>query len=384
MTTSLQPAPAFGDVYRGKTVLVTGHTGFKGAWLAWWLLRLGARVIGYSQPAPTTPSLFELSGLSGELIHVEADIRDGARLRAAMAEHRPEVVFHLAAQPLVRASYREPVATFEINAMGTVHLLEAVRHVPSVKACVVVTTDKCYDNREWVHAYRENDPLGGHDPYSASKAAAELVTASYRASYFPPERGVGIATARAGNVIGGGDWAEDRLVPDSVRALVAGEPIHVRNPRAIRPWQHVLEPLAGYLWLGVKLLAAPTRFGEAWNFGPSGGRPMTVGEVVERVVAHWGTGSWRHDPASASDALHEANFLKLDVSKATAALGWEPITDFAQAIETTMAWYAAHHHDAAFDARAFTLAQIDAYVQAAAARQVAWAIEPPQSEQPLA
>lgn len=369
------PVPLFGGAYAGRTVLVTGHTGFKGAWLSWWLTRLGARVVGYALP-PEAPSLFQATGLADAVTHVTGDIRDGERLAGMMREHEPAFVFHLAAQALVRPSYREPAATFAINTMGTVHLLEAVRQAPSVRACVVVTTDKCYENREWVYAYRENDPVGGHDPYSASKAAAELVVASYRASFFSSGRGPGVATARAGNVIGGGDWAEDRLIPDCVRALAAGEAVAVRNPQAIRPWQHVLDPLAGYLWLGARLAEAPERFAEAWNFGPAGNRPMNVGEVVAQAVAAWGSGAWTPEPDARADALHEAHFLKLDVAKAAALLGWEPVLGFGDAIEATMAWYAANHRDPAFDARRFTLDQIAAYEARAQRQGAAWAPTP--------
>lgn len=362
---------SFDGVYAGRTVLVTGHTGFKGSWLSLWLSSLGARVVGYALPPDTTPSLFEDARVADRVTHLMADIRDADALKEALAAHRPELVFHLAAQPLVRASYRSPEETFEVNVMGTVRLLEAVRHTPGVRACVVVTTDKCYENREWDYAYRENDPMGGRDPYSASKGCAELVAASYRAS-FAGASGFALATARAGNVLGGGDWAEDRILPDAIRALSAGMPVPVRNPGAVRPWQHVLEPLAGYLWLGARLLSDPGRFSHAWNFGPDPASSVPVGTVVDRVVSLWGGGSWEaHGTAEA--APHEARLLRLDTAKAQTLLSWMPVYGLEETLKATLAWYAAYHRDPQLDVQAFTLAQIAAYERQAASQGVAWA-----------
>lgn len=355
---------AFGGAFAGQTVLVTGHTGFKGAWLTLWLTHLGARVVGYALP-PEPDALFTEAGLSARIEHHLGDVRDGAHLERVMADCPPAYVFHLAAQPLVRAAYQDPAGTFDVNVMGTVRVLEAIRRSPSVKAAVVVTTDKCYDNREWAYAYRENDPLGGHDPYSASKAACELAVASYRKSFF--QDGPAVATARAGNVIGGGDWAADRIVPDCIRALMRDEPIVLRRPEAVRPWQHVLEPLAGYLWLAARLAVAP-RFADAWNFGPVGGGHLRVREVVERAIAAWGAGSWQLHP-EADAQPHEATLLKLDATKAVDQLGWTPIMGADAAIAETVRWY-RERQNPAFDAHDFTLAQIRAYEAAAA--HAAW------------
>lgn len=361
----------FQGSYEKKTVLVTGHTGFKGAWLSLWLSRLGARVVGYALP-PTTPSLFEEARLEESLTHLVGDVRDREALERTLSEHQPEIVFHLAAQPLVRYSYRSPVETYETNVMGTVNLLEAIRQTPSVKACLVVTSDKCYENREWVYAYRENDAMGGYDPYSSSKGCAELVTAAYRNSFF--QAGPAIASVRAGNVIGGGDWAEDRIVPDCMRALASGFPIGVRNPHAVRPWQHVLEPLSGYLWLGARLLQEPAPHAEAWNFGPLGPSNVTVREVVERLVAFWGDGAW-HTPELGASQPHEAHFLKLDTTKATNLLGWRPVYDLETTLRAVSDWYAAFYRASDFDARAFTLSQIEAYERQATMDGLAWARE---------
>jgi CDP-glucose 4,6-dehydratase len=281
------------SAFAGRRVLVTGHTGFKGAWLSLWLQRLGAEVMGYALPPPTDPSLFELAKLARRLDHVVGDVRDLDALLTAFDRHAPEVVFHLAAQPLVLRSYREPKETFDTNVGGTVNVLEAVRRTPSVKAVVVVTSDKCYENREWVFGYREDDAMGGHDPYSASKGAAELVTAAYRRSFFAPDastRVVGLASARAGNVIGGGDFADDRILPDALRAVQAGKPLLVRNPGSTRPWQHVLDPLAGYLLLATRLLDDPGRYAEAFNFGPDLSGVSSVRELVTSFYASLGDG----------------------------------------------------------------------------------------------
>lgn len=341
--------------WRDKSVLLTGHTGFKGGWLSLWLQRLGARVHGYALPAATQPSLFVEARVSEGMRHVEGDIRDLSSLKACMESARPEIVFHLAAQALVRESYRDPVETMTSNVIGTMNLLEAVRATPSVKAVVVITSDKCYENREWLWPYRENEALGGRDPYSASKACAEIVTASWRSSFLD-EQGVAVATARAGNVIGGGDWAADRLVPDALRAWQGGEALQVRSPHAVRPWQHVLEPLAGYLLLAESLFHC--NGAEAWNFGPADTDMRSVGGLLDRLVILWGEGAlWLAD---AGQHPHEAGLLRLDSSKARALLGWQPEFNIDQALEQVIRWHRAWM--AGEDMRAFTLSQIDQYM----------------------
>jgi CDP-glucose 4,6-dehydratase len=324
------------EFWRDRPVLVTGHTGFKGGWLATWLLALGARVTGYALAPDTTPSYFAGCGLAGRLHSRLGDVTDGAALEAALAVARPSVVFHLAAQALVRRSYRAPVETFATNVLGTARLLEAVRRTPSVEAVVVVTSDKCYDNHERPEGYREDEPLGGHDPYSASKAAAELVTAAYRRSFFAA--GARIATARAGNVIGGGDWAEDRLVPDVMRALAGGQTVRVRNPSAVRPWQHVLEPLGGYLMLAERL-SESDHVATAFNFGPRDEDAVPVAALVELVLGHWGDGRW--EAVAETDAPHEAGLLRLDCRRAHERLGWRPALTLKEAAELTVTWYRA-------------------------------------------
>ncbi len=335
------------DTFRGRRVLVTGHTGFKGSWLAIWLARLRAKVSGYALPPPTTPSNFVVSNVRRLLENnVTADIRDGACLDEAFEQIDPEIVFHLAAQPLVRASYALPHETFEINMLGTAAVLDAVRRRNKPCVVVVVTSDKCYENREQVWGYRETDPLGGHDPYSASKAAAEILVASYRRSFFSPERlhqhHVKLATVRAGNVIGGGDWAGDRIVPDAVRHLVAGVPIPVRNPRAVRPWQHVLESLSGYLTLAAKMCESDDpRWCEAWNFGPASGEELSVARLVEQFLAAWGDGAWTD--VSAADQPHETAMLRLNIDKSRYQLGWRPRWTPCQAVERTAGWYRRYY-----------------------------------------
>jgi CDP-glucose 4,6-dehydratase len=328
--------------WEGKRVFITGHTGFKGSWLSTWLTTMGASVKGYALAPATDPNLFETLGLEGELAHIVADIRDRDRLERELCSFEPEVVFHLAAQPLVRDSYAQPVETYATNVMGTVHLLDAVRRCDSVRAVVNVTTDKCYHNREWVWGYRETDSLGGYDPYSSSKAASELVTASYRQSFFHSDRhaehGVGLASARAGNVVGGGDWSKDRLVPDAARAFVAGEPVVVRNPRATRPWQHVLEPLSGYIILAQKLQDGAA-MAEAWNFGPVAEDVVPVGVLMDRFVAAWGGGVSWSDGSGGQKGPHEAGLLMLDCSKAHHLLGWAPRLHLDACLEATAEWY---------------------------------------------
>jgi CDP-glucose 4,6-dehydratase len=337
-------------------VLVTGVTGFKGSWLALWLRELGATVIGYSLPPPTTPSLFECAHLRDAIEWIDADVRDGARLRRAVREARAEVVFHLAAQSLVRASYEIPVETFETNVLGTVNLLDALRDEASLRAVVVVTSDKCYENREWCWPYREGDALGGHDPYSSSKACAEIVTKAYYRSFFM-SRKVGVASARAGNVIGGGDWARDRLIPDIVAALGKGESVLVRNPASVRPWQHVLEPLLGYLLLAERLADGADAFSDGWNFGPNPDAVRPVSELVGSICSSWGDGARWH--AAETVQPHEAKTLALDASKARTQLGWRPRLTLDEALSWTVEWYKALR--SGDDMRDRSLAQIRRY-----------------------
>jgi CDP-glucose 4,6-dehydratase len=329
------------NFWQGRRVFLTGHTGFKGAWLALWLDHMGACVTGYALPPPTKPSFYELAGIEECVESVIGDINDAARLRNSLQAAEPEIVFHLAAQPLVRSSYAAPVETFATNVMGTVNLLEALREAASVRAAVIVTTDKCYENREWVWGYRETDPLGGRDPYSASKAAAEIVTASYRASFLGTK--VSVVTARAGNVIGGGDFASDRLVPDLVRTMERGSELEIRYPHAIRPWQFVLEPLRGYLELAQRACGGEPDIAGAWNFGPESSGVRTVGEVVRAFVRIGGERSPAHIRfGEGAPRLHEAANLKLDISKAYAHLAWRPCLDFDETLELTAAWYHAY------------------------------------------
>lgn len=347
--------------WSGKRVLLTGHTGFKGSWLALWLQAMGAELCGLALQPATTPNLFEDAQVGRGMRSVIGDIRDAVLVRRIMEEHRPEVVFHLAAQPLVRASYEDPLGTYAVNVMGTAHVLDAVRLTGNVRAVVTITTDKCYENREWVWPYREEDRLGGYDPYSNSKACAELVTEAYRNSFFPSahydRHGVTLATVRAGNVIGGGDWADDRLIPDMMRAFVAGHPVLIRNPGAIRPWQHVLEPLRGYLAVAEALLEHGPAFGEAWNFGPDQSDARPVEWIVRELVEMWGEGAgWKLDHA---DHPHEAQMLKLDCSKAAARLGWRPRLHLRDALALTADWYRARKNGQSMSA--FTAAQIDSY-----------------------
>lgn len=373
---------SFADSYRDKRVLVSGHTGFKGAWLCEWLLTLGADVTGFALEPATAPSLFDQLGLARRLRHVIGDVRDLAAVRKVVEETQPDFVFHLAAQALVRLSYDQPVETYAINVMGTVNVLEAVRQAGRPCAVVAITTDKCYDNKEWVHSYREEDPMGGYDPYSSSKGAAELVIASYRRSYFSgPNYKVRLASARAGNVIGGGDWALDRIVPDCIRSLRRSEAIPVRNKIATRPWQHVLEPLSGYLWLGACLANAQlspvaslgdsafnSQLASAFNFGPALSSNRTVASLVQEILKHW-PGRWedKSDPR----AVHEAKLLNLATDKAHHFLGWSPAWDFAQTIAQTVQWY-READAAATDIHQLTVGQIHAYTQVAKARGLRW------------
>jgi CDP-glucose 4,6-dehydratase len=350
------------EFWRGRRVLVTGHTGFKGGWLALWLADMGAEVTGLADGVPTEPSLFGLAGLRDDVRTIEADVRDPDAVRRVVAETRPEVVLHLAAQPLVRRSFTAPRETLEVNVMGTVNVLDAVRLEPGVRAVVNVTSDKCYENREWDWAYREDEPMGGHDPYSCSKGASELVTSAYRRSFFGDADGPRLATARAGNVIGGGDWGADRLIPDVMRAALAGDAVEIRNPGATRPWQHVLNPLSGYLVLAERLHADPGA-ATAWNFGPDETDARPVGWIVERLDALWPGGlAWERD---AGEHPHEARYLKVDSSRARARLGWAPRWGLEQALESIVEWYDALRSRA--DMRAVSLAQLRAF-QAVAPR----------------
>ena len=349
------------NFWQGKRVFLTGHTGFKGSWLSLWLARLGAQVTGYALTPPTNPSLFELCKIGEIVTTIIGDVRDEKSVFEAMQKAQPEIVIHMAAQPLVRDSYKIPVETYAINVMGTIHVLEAVRKTSSVKAVVNVTTDKCYENKEWLWGYREDEPMGGYDPYSNSKACSELVTSAYRNSYFHPaeygKHGVAIASARAGNVIGGGDWANDRLIPDCIQAMIQGKDIMIRNPNAIRPWQHVLEPLSGYMMLAQRLYEDGGDFAQGWNFGPNDNDAKPVGWIVEKMCQLWGGQvGYKFDHG---EQPHEANYLKLDCSKAKEKLGWQPIWNLEQALTQILRWVEAYRQQV--DMRQFCFKQIDEY-----------------------
>jgi len=351
------------NFWKSRRVFVTGHTGFKGSWLALWLHSMGAEVCGYSLDPPTEPNLYRLLPLEGQIRSVCGDVRDQDSLVAAMQAFAPEVVIHMAAQPLVRLSYQSPVETYAVNVLGTVHLLEAVRKTPGVRSVVVVTSDKCYENQERPEPYLEHEAMGGHDPYSSSKGCAELVTSAYRRSFFHPDKWaqhrVGVASARAGNVIGGGDWAPDRLVPDMMRAWAAGEAVVIRNPEAVRPWQHVLEPLSGYLLLAEKLYADGPEFGEGWNFGPADGDARPVRYLVTQLARIWGNDAkWSCDNAA---HVHEAHLLKLDSAKACDRLGWAPRWSLDETLEHTAEWYRGYYRGEDMSAR--TLKQIEEYME---------------------
>lgn len=353
---SLEDLAVNAQFWRGRRVLVTGHTGFKGSWMSLWLQALGAELTGLALEPNTRPSLFEEAQVGSGMRSIVGDIRDASLVERVMREARPEVVIHMAAQPLVRYSYEAPVETYATNVMGTVHVLEAVRRTPEVRAVVNVTTDKCYDNREWVWGYREDEPMGGHDPYSSSKGCAELVSASYRRSFLQ-QAGIFLATARAGNVIGGGDWAADRLVPDILRGFEHGEVVPIRRPLAVRPWQHVLEPVRGYLMLAELLHTRGAPYAEAWNFGPNDEDARPVSWIVERMAGLWGDDArWATDTG---EHPHEAGYLKLDISKARARLGWRPSLRLDEALQLIVQW-SRQRRDGA-DVRRLTLDQIAAY-----------------------
>lgn len=359
----------FGGLYQHKTVLITGHLGFKGSWLAYWLHRLGARVVGYSLPTPTTPTHWSLLNLP--IVSHEADVNDLARLQPVFAESKPDVVFHLAAQPLVRQSYQNPVETWQTNVLGTVNVLECVRQTPSVRAVVIVTSDKCYQNPEDGRPLRETDPMGGYDPYSASKGAAELVTASYRNSFFNRSQygrlhQTLVASGRAGNVIGGGDWADDRLMPDLMRTAHQRRPVVIRKPLAIRPWQHVLEPLSGYLQLGQQLLVGNPTAADGWNFGPAADDILPVRALIEQAHSHWDAITCIEQPSDADP--HEAQLLRLDCTKAHQQLNWQPVWDTQQAIARTVQWYQTYYESQ----RLLTETDLDDYVSDAYKQQITW------------
>ena len=360
----------FAGIYKNKTVLVTGHTGFKGSWLVYWLNQMGAKVIGYSLEAPTTPNHIALLDLN--IVSIVGDIRDLDKLNKTFDEYKPDIVFHLAAQALVRLSYENPIETYETNVMGTLKVFEACRKA-QVKAIINITSDKAYDNKEWIWGYRENDPMGGYDPYSSSKGCADLLAASYRNSYFNPKEykkkhHTLLAACRAGNVIGGGDWAKDRLMTDIMLSVSQGKTVSIRNPKATRPWQHVLEPLSGYLHVGQKLLEEKVEFAEAWNFGPSDEGSITVEEVVLYVKQHWN--KIEYEINSNPHQLHEANLLKLDCSKAHILLKWKDVWDSDTIFLKTVKWYKSYYEE---DANILTAEDLESYIFDAKAKNIEWA-----------
>jgi CDP-glucose 4,6-dehydratase len=354
-------ANSFANFYAGKRVLVTGHTGFKGGWLTTWLKLLDAEVIGFALPPETQPNLFTSARIAEDMVSLFGDIRDLSVVSAVFSRYKPEIVIHNAAQPLVRRSYREPVETYATNVMGTVHVLEAVRHTSSVRSVIVVTSDKCYENRGWTRGYREEDAMGGHDPYSSSKGAAELVTAAYRRSFCSLEGTAAVASARSGNVIGGGDWSEDRLVPDIVRGISSNEPVRIRRPDSIRPWQHVLEPARGYLLLAQRLSEHGQVYAEPWNFGPRDEDALPVAEVAQRVIKSWGKGQLEIQPDP--EGPHEAQFLRLNREKSCRKLGWQPALRLEQALDWIVEWYRAFYDDSK-SAKSMTETQIQRYTNA--------------------
>lgn len=370
----LVKAILFQNCYQKKRVLVTGHTGFKGSWLSVWLKYLQADVVGYALPPPTEPSHYELLHL--DMPSIIGDIRDFETFCETVKTYQPEIIFHLAAQPLVRQSYQTPRETFETNIMGTVNVLEACRRYPCIKAVVVVSSDKCYENQEWVWGYRENDRVGGYDPYSASKGCSELVTSSYRNAFFPPGRygqhhSKLIASVRAGNVIGGGDWGTDRLIPDFMKAVSSNQPVTIRNPQAIRPWQHVLESLSGYLLVGQKLLEGEKNCASAWNFGPPSHDDVNVGDLAKQIVALWKGGHITYADSKETDEFHEAGLLRLDCSKAHSLLSWKPVWNSPEnIIQKTVDWYHQYYQQN----KIISLAQLEQYVQDAKDSRAIWTI----------
>lgn len=335
----------FQKVYKGKRILITGHTGFTGSWLTLWLLELGAKIIGYALKPPTNPNLFEIINLEEKIIHTVNDIKNEKKILSVFDRYQPEFIFHLAAQPLVRLSYKKPRLTYETNIMGTVNLLEALRKNNCAEVCIIITSDKCYENKEWIYGYREIDPMGGYDPYSSSKGCVELITNCYRRSFFNPkkygeEHHVSLSSARAGNIIGGGDWSDDRLIPDCIKALFSGDEIVIRNPTAIRPWQYVLEPLYGYLLLGALMCEDGVKYSSGWNFGPENENLLTVEEVIKFIIDYWDGGRYRID---SSNQYHEAKLLKLDTTKAKAFLSWNQTYAVHESLQRTINWYKAYY-----------------------------------------
>lgn len=356
----------FNNTYKSKRVLVTGATGFKGSWISMWLNKLGAKVIGYSLEPQTNTSMFNICNVEKEITNIIGDIRDYQKLVNVFREYKPEIIFHLAAQPLVRLSYESPRETYETNVMGTVNVLEAAKNIDSVEAVIVITTDKCYENKEWVYGYRESDPMGGYDPYSSSKGCAELVVSAYRNSFYN-ESGIGLASVRAGNVIGGGDFSEDRLIPDFIRSVSQEKPIVIRNPLATRPWQHVLEPLSGYLWLGALMLRDKEKYNGAWNFGPKDTDVLNVENILKLAINYIGKGEVKLDN---KNNPHEANLLKLDISKAKFYLKWSPIYNVNNSVNKTLEWYMRYYENE--DMHEYTLNQIDEYEKEAKKQYLIW------------
>ncbi len=357
----------FKNVFQNKKVLITGDTGFKGSWLAIWLIELGADVYGYSLPPKTERDNFVLTNLANKIKHLDADIRDSQKLSGYFSEINPDIAFHLAAQPLVLDSYNDPHYTFETNLMGTVDFFEAVRHTPSVKVAINVTSDKCYQNNEWVWGYRENDPMGGKDPYSASKGASELITQAYLHSFFSKNNTANIASARAGNVIGGGDWAEFRIVPDFFKSIEKNEPLKLRYPESTRPWQHVLEPLSGYMNLAMKLFLEGKNYSGGWNFGPIGTTNQSVRVLVENMINYLGNG--KYEAPEFDDKFHEAGLLNLDISKAMHHLNWKPVLDFSEIVKMTVDGYSLNDVSDIYEAR---ISQIKSYSELAKNKCIDW------------
>ena len=364
---------SFKEFYRDKRVLVTGHTGFKGSWLSIWLNELGAQVLGYSLDPPSEPNIFSICNLSSKIKDVRSDVRDFEKLSEVFQEFQPEIVFHLAAQALVRYSYEVPKLTLDTNIMGALNVLEAVRVTPGVHSLILVTSDKCYENREQVWGYKENDPMGGDDPYSASKGAAEIVFRSYLKSYFRHRKSFGAVSVRAGNVIGGGDWGLDRIVPDSVTSLQKKEAVKVRNPMAIRPWQHVLEPLSGYLWLGARLHEDPERFSGGWNFGPADSSAQCVGDLVKAIIKEWKSGEWVDASDHNNKTAHEAGWLRLSCDKAHVMLPWSATLSFDETVQLTVRWYSYYYNYRDANLYQFCVHQVRDYTKLAAEREQLWA-----------
>jgi len=365
----------FEGIFKNKKIFITGHTGFQGSWLTLWLKLLGARVTGYSLSSPTDPSLFEILHLEKDINHISGDVRDSSFLQKCMKKYKPDIVFHLAAQSLVRYSYEKPVDTFHTNIMGTVNLLEAIRNTSSVKTGIVVTSDKCYENKEWNFAYRENDSLGGFDPYSASKGATEIVTSSYNRSFFHSNKKngeIGIATVRAGNVIGGGDWAQDRIVPDCVRSINSGKKILIRNPKSIRPWQYILEPISGMLLLASELWNNPNSYNDSWNMGPNISKNITVKELVTQLIKAMGQKTELKDVSKKNkNKVHEANFLRLDSTKANNLLGWRQMYSIEETVSETALWYQSYIKN--MEMKKITIQQIEKYINKAKYMNATWA-----------